>query len=150
MAGALLMVPGVLWLAAAGTLAHAHVVTLVRGSARFVSWGGHRAVLAAQREVGNPDRTSLSLLHWKVLSISKSHWPPPGQMQGASRAGHEEGGVWGPQDRVILSGGMNPVSPRVLSATRPLGRMTRWVMLPLLRERRSQPSGGNCRALHTM
>lgn len=39
------------------------------------------------------------------------------------------------------------MSPRALSATRPSGRTTRWVMLPLLRERRSQPSGGNCSAL---
>lgn len=52
-----------------------------------------------------------------------------------------------PQEREILSGGMKPVSPRALSATRPSGRTTRWVMLPLLRERRSQPSGGNCSAL---
>lgn len=53
----------------------------------------------------------------------------------------------GAQEREILSGGMNPVSPRALSATQPSGRTTRWVMLPLLRERRSQPSGGNCSAL---
>lgn len=52
-----------------------------------------------------------------------------------------------PQEREILSGGMKPVSPRALSATRPSGLTTRCVMLPLLRERRSQPSGGNCSAL---
>lgn len=57
------------------------------------------------------------------------------------------GPLGSPQEREILSGGMNPVSPRALSATRPSGRTTRWVMLPLLRERRSQPSGGNCSAL---
>lgn len=56
-------------------------------------------------------------------------------------------GESGPQEREILSGGMNPVSPRARRATRPSGRTTRWVMLPLLRERRSQPSGGNCSAL---
>lgn len=39
------------------------------------------------------------------------------------------------------------MSPRVLSATRPSGRTTRWVMLPLLRERRNHPSGGNWSAL---
>lgn len=68
--------------------------------------------------------------------------PMPGPSTGAERGG--------PQEREILSGGMNPVSPRALRATQPSGRTTRWVMLPLLRERRSQPSGGNCRALHTM
>lgn len=52
-----------------------------------------------------------------------------------------------PQDRVTMLGGMKPVSPRVRSATRPLGRITRWVMLPLFRDKRSQPSGGNCNAL---
>ncbi|KAG9339643.1 hypothetical protein JZ751_023535 [Albula glossodonta] len=46
-----------------------------------------------------------------------------------------------------LSGGMNPESPSVLSATRPLGRIVSQVMLPLLRPILSQPSGGNCRAL---
>lgn len=54
------------------------------------------------------------------------------------------------QPRVIFSGGMNPVSPSMRRATRPLGRMTKWVMLPLLRDIRSHPSGGNCNALQTM
>lgn len=49
--------------------------------------------------------------------------------------------------RVSLSGGMKPASPRARSATRPLGRMVSHVMLPLFRPIRSQPSGGNCRAL---
>lgn len=44
---------------------------------------------------------------------------------------------------------MKPVSPSVRRATLPLGRITKWVMLPLLRDRRSQPSGGNCSALVT-
>lgn len=66
---------------------------------------------------------------------------------GRRRAEEDGGPQSGPQEREILSGGMNPVSPRALRATRPSGRTTRWVMLPLLRERRSQPSGGNCSAL---
>lgn len=71
---------------------------------------------------------------------------PAGATGGLRRAGPPGS----PQEREILSGGMNPVSPRVLSATRPSGRTTRWVMLPLLSDRRSQPSGGNCSARHTM
>ena len=55
--------------------------------------------------------------------------------------------VLAPQVRVSLSGGMNPVSPRARRATLPLGRMVSHVMLPLFRPIRSQPSGGNCRAL---
>lgn len=51
------------------------------------------------------------------------------------------------QVRVILSGGMKPVSPSVRSATLPFGRITKWVILPLLRDMRNQPSGGNCNAL---
>lgn len=69
--------------------------------------------------------------------------PTPGRLGAKEDAGPPSG----PQEREILSGGMNPVSPRALRATRPSGRTTRWVMLPLLRERRSQPSGGNCSAL---
>lgn len=53
------------------------------------------------------------------------------------------------QVRVSLSGGMNPASPRVRRATRPLGRMVSHVMLPLFKPMRNQPSGGNCRALRT-
>lgn len=49
-----------------------------------------------------------------------------------------------PQDWEILSRDMNPMSPRVLRATQPSGQTTRWVMLPLLRERRGQPSAGKC------
>lgn len=59
----------------------------------------------------------------------------------------ESCGLGGRQVRLILSGGMKPASPRALSATRPLGRMVSHVMLPLFRPIRSQPSGGNCRAL---
>lgn len=70
-------------------------------------------------------------------------WEPRGALRRAGPPGS-------PQEREILSGGMNPVSPRVLSATRPSGRTTRWVMLPLLSDRRSQPSGGNCSARHTI
>ena len=74
----------------------------------------------------------------------RSRWHPRQAGRGLRRRAGPRGG---PQEREILSGGMNPVSPRVLRATRPSGRTTRWVMLPLLRERRSQPSGGNCSAL---
>lgn len=71
-----------------------------------------------------------------------------GNTHGSHGGGLRRAGPPGsPQEREILSGGMNPVSPRVLSATRPSGRTTRWVMLPLLSDRRSQPSGGNCSAL---
>lgn len=51
------------------------------------------------------------------------------------------------QVRVSLSGGINPASPRVLRPTLPLGRMVSQVMLPLCKPIRSQPSGGNWRAL---
>lgn len=48
--------------------------------------------------------------------------------------------------RVSFSGGIKPESP-ILSPTLPLGLMVIQVMLPLFRPSRSQPSGGNCRAL---
>lgn len=62
---------------------------------------------------------------------------------GRTRLGPQGAGPPGsPQEREILSGGMNPVSPRALSAPRPPGRTTRWLMLLSLRERWSQTSGG--------
>ncbi len=48
---------------------------------------------------------------------------------------------------VSLGAGMWPQSPSVRNATRPLGRITTCVILPLCREILSQASGGNCNAL---
>lgn len=126
------------------------------------SWDMRRRLETLREKPGCSDRMSAfpswgrtvtnAVLHFKVFHFT----PRPGETEsnhGVACEGTREGARaarHGPQERDILSGGMNPVSPRALSATRPSGRTTRWVMLPLLRDRRSQPSGGNCSARHTM
>ena len=52
-----------------------------------------------------------------------------------------------PNQYVILSGGKNPVSPKVSSWTCPLGQICTQVTLALYADRFNHAADGNCRAL---
>ena len=65
----------------------------------------------------------------------------------ASAARH---GTWLSSQLVTIGAGRWPASPRQRTEALPLARMTRCVMEACGTEKRSQASGGNCKARHTM
>ena len=83
------------------------------------------------------------------LGVVRSEWceTPCIVRRAPSRPRH---GTWLSSQLVTIGAGRWPASPRQRTEALPLARMTRCVMEACGTEKRSQASGGNCKARHTM